>query len=74
MAQTAPVQPQSAQSQVAKESVPANSGQGRRVVFSISDQRVWLIGDRGRVKTLILSLAVSPTISSQAAMPSFALA
>jgi|GEM_PF-650063 hypothetical protein len=50
MAQTAPVQPQSAQSQVAKESVPANSGQGRRVVFSISDQRVWLISDRGRVQ------------------------
>ena len=28
---------------------PADSGQGRRVVFDMSDQRVWLVRDNGRV-------------------------
>lgn len=29
--------------------VPAGSGRGRRVVFDIGDQRVWLVGERSRV-------------------------
>ncbi len=32
------------------EPLPAGSGQGRRVVFSEGDQRVWLVADRGRVQ------------------------
>jgi hypothetical protein len=34
--------------------VPAESGDGRRVVFSQSRQRVWLIGDRGKVQRTYL--------------------
>ncbi|GAB2884792.1 L,D-transpeptidase [Nocardioides pacificus] len=35
-------------------SLPADSGEGRRVVFSESRQRVWLVGDRGRVQRTYL--------------------
>ena len=39
--------------------VPADSGDGRRVVFSQSRQRVWLIGDRGKVlRTYLVSGSV----------------
>lgn len=31
------------------DSLPADSGEGRRVVFSESDQRVWLVDDSGEV-------------------------
>jgi lipoprotein-anchoring transpeptidase ErfK/SrfK len=34
--------------------VPADSGDGRRVVFSQSRQRVWLIGERGKVQRTYL--------------------
>jgi lipoprotein-anchoring transpeptidase ErfK/SrfK len=34
--------------------VPADAGDGRRVVFSQSRQRVWLIGDRGKVQRTYL--------------------
>jgi lipoprotein-anchoring transpeptidase ErfK/SrfK len=30
--------------------VPADSGEGRRIVFSQGDQRVWLVGDDGTVE------------------------
>ncbi|MFJ3662089.1 hypothetical protein ACIPPM_16675 [Streptomyces sp. NPDC090119] len=29
--------------------LPANSGKGERVVYSVDDDRVWLVTDRGRV-------------------------
>lgn len=36
--------------------VPSKSGQGRRVVFDISEQRVWLVGGQGRVhRTYLVS-------------------
>lgn len=34
--------------------LPADSGEGRRVVFSESRQRVWLVGDKDRVKRTYL--------------------
>jgi hypothetical protein len=34
--------------------LPADSGDGRRVVFSESRQRVWLVGDRGKVRRTYL--------------------
>ncbi|MEO9325999.1 L,D-transpeptidase [Nocardioides sp. C4-1] len=34
--------------------VPADSGEGRRVVFSESEQRVWLVGSAGKVKRTYL--------------------
>jgi hypothetical protein len=33
---------------------PAGSGAGRRVVFDLSDQRVWLVGDGGSVRSTYL--------------------
>lgn len=47
--QPAPTQSVSPQSVPAKEPLPAASGHGRRVVFSIGGQRVWLINDNGRI-------------------------
>lgn len=39
--------------------VPADSGSGRRVVFDQSDQRVWLVGERGKVlRTYLVSGSV----------------
>jgi lipoprotein-anchoring transpeptidase ErfK/SrfK len=36
--------------------VPAASGEGRRIVFSQSEQRVWLVGDDGSVdRTYLVS-------------------
>jgi lipoprotein-anchoring transpeptidase ErfK/SrfK len=34
--------------------LPADSGDGRRVVFSQSGQRVWLVGERGKVQRTYL--------------------
>jgi lipoprotein-anchoring transpeptidase ErfK/SrfK len=34
--------------------VPRDSGEGKRVVFDQSDQRVWLVGDDGRVERTYL--------------------
>jgi lipoprotein-anchoring transpeptidase ErfK/SrfK len=34
--------------------VPAGSGEGRRIVFSETDQRVWLVGDDGAVERTYL--------------------
>lgn len=37
-------------------SVPADSGEGRRIVFDISDQRVWLVrGDESVARTYLVS-------------------
>ncbi len=36
------------------ESLPANSGQGRRIVFSDAAQRVWLVSRNGNVKRTYL--------------------
>ena len=38
----------------ADPAVPAGSGEGRRIVFSQSDQRVWLVGDDGTVERTYL--------------------
>lgn len=38
-----------ARAAAADEALPAESGQGRRVVFSEDRQRVWLVGDDGQV-------------------------
>ncbi|WP_327697142.1 hypothetical protein [Streptomyces sp. NBC_00459] len=37
--------------------LPAGSGTGRRVVYSLDDDRVWLVGDNGRVRR---SFSVAP--------------
>ncbi|WP_139978235.1 L,D-transpeptidase [Nocardioides litoris] len=34
--------------------LPAESGEGRRIVFSESEQRVWLVGDAGKVRRTYL--------------------
>jgi L,D-transpeptidase catalytic domain len=34
--------------------VPSHSGQGRRIVFDMSDQRVWLVGASGTVRRTYL--------------------
>jgi lipoprotein-anchoring transpeptidase ErfK/SrfK len=39
----------------AEQALPADSGQGRRVVFSESRQRVWLVGDDGAVERTFLA-------------------
>jgi lipoprotein-anchoring transpeptidase ErfK/SrfK len=36
------------------EALPARSGRGKRVVFDMSDQRVWLVGGDGRVRRTYL--------------------
>jgi len=38
----------------ASDVLPADSGSGRRVVFSMSDQRVWLVGRADRVRRTYL--------------------
>lgn len=43
--------------------VPADSGEGRRVVFDQSAQRVWLVGGRGRVhRTYLVSGSVEDNL------------
>jgi L,D-transpeptidase catalytic domain len=43
-------------SQAAKPAVPAETGEGKRVVFDMSDQRVWLVdGDDDVVSTYLVS-------------------
>ena len=43
-------------SEAAKPALPASSGTGRRVVFDMSDQRVWLVGsDDDVVRTYLVS-------------------
>ncbi|MFF4748538.1 hypothetical protein ACWD5R_01480 [Streptomyces sp. NPDC002514] len=37
--------------------LPAGSGRGERVVYSVDDDRVWLVGENGRVQT---TFRVSP--------------
>lgn len=45
------------------ETLPAGSGEGRRVVFSESRQRVWLVGDAGNVRdTYLASGSVSDNL------------
>jgi hypothetical protein len=39
----------------AKLAVPAESGEGKRVVFDMSDQRVWLVDDDDVVSTYLVS-------------------
>jgi lipoprotein-anchoring transpeptidase ErfK/SrfK len=36
------------------DALPADSGEGRRIVFSQSEQRVWLVGDDGAVERTYL--------------------
>jgi lipoprotein-anchoring transpeptidase ErfK/SrfK len=43
-----------ADDRAADVAVPADSGTGRRIVFSQSDQRVWLVGDDGAVERTYL--------------------
>ncbi len=40
--------------QLKQRALPADSGNGRRVVFSINKQRVWLVGSSGRVQDTYL--------------------
>ena len=42
------------QDTVAEPAVPAASGEGRRVVFDQSDQRVWLVGRNGQARRTYL--------------------
>jgi hypothetical protein len=45
------------------ETLPAESGEGRRVVFSESRQRVWLVGEAGNVRdTYLASGSVSDNL------------
>ena len=46
-AETTPIAP-------AADALPADSGEGRRVVFSEGSQRVWIVGPRGRVLSTYL--------------------
>ncbi len=47
----------------AADLLPARSGSGRRVVFSEGQQRVWLIGDDGRVRrTYLVSGSMSDNL------------
>lgn len=39
---------------VDETALPADSGDGRRIVFSQSGQRVWLVGDNGKVRRTYL--------------------
>jgi lipoprotein-anchoring transpeptidase ErfK/SrfK len=49
--------------EAAEEVLPADSGEGRRVVFSESRQRVWLVGARGRVlRTYLVSGSVEDNL------------
>ena len=44
--------------------VPSGSGAGRRIVFDQSDQRVWLLGERGRVqRTYLVSGSVTDNLA-----------
>jgi lipoprotein-anchoring transpeptidase ErfK/SrfK len=52
----APVQPRMTVREDAVPALPADSGAGRRVVFSESEQRVWLVSDAGDVlRTYLVS-------------------
>lgn len=57
-AQPAPISPAGGvtalDSAVADETLPAGTGEGRRVVFSESAQRVWLVGEGERVQRTYL--------------------
>lgn len=46
---TEPVEPQQPQETAGPPALPADSGTGRRIVFSESEQRVWLVSDAGDV-------------------------
>lgn len=46
---TAPTAPEAPRSGSGPTALPARSGQGERVVYSLGDDRVWLVGDGGRV-------------------------
>jgi lipoprotein-anchoring transpeptidase ErfK/SrfK len=46
--------PAAGQSEAAAPAVPEDSGEGRRIVFDQSDQRVWLVGDDGTVERTYL--------------------
>lgn len=39
---------------VSEAALPTESGEGRRVVFSEDDQRVWLVGEAGRIRRTYL--------------------
>jgi lipoprotein-anchoring transpeptidase ErfK/SrfK len=46
-----------------KVAVPADSGEGRRIVFDMSDQRVWLVGRGGSVeRTYLVSGSVTDNL------------
>ncbi len=61
---TQPVESEPSQQPAASPTaVPAGSGQGRRIVFSIPQQRVWLIDGRGRtVSTYLVSGSVTDNL------------
>lgn len=54
VAPSAEPQPEEPAAEDAVPAVPADSGEGRRVVFSQDDQRVWLVEDDGTVTSTYL--------------------
>jgi hypothetical protein len=57
-------QPRASRSVATPPALPAGSGDGKRVVFDISDQRVWLVGDHGSVqRTYLVSGSVTNNLS-----------
>ncbi|MFJ9663917.1 hypothetical protein ACIRPP_04735 [Streptomyces sp. NPDC101219] len=55
---TAPTAPDAPRAGSGPNALPARSGQGERVVYSLGDDRVWLVGDGGRVSR---TYTVSPS-------------